>query len=64
MNRRTGNGRYTVEMKEIPTEGLTTAKEDVEELARRYTKALEEYVYRYPEEWVLAPQSLEAQRGG
>jgi len=51
MNRRTGNGRYTVEMKEIPTEGLTTAKEDVEELARRYTKALEEYVYRYPEEW-------------
>jgi KDO2-lipid IV(A) lauroyltransferase len=38
-------------MKEIPTEGLTTAKEDVEELARRYTKALEEYVYRYPEEW-------------
>ncbi|RTY38380.1 lipid A biosynthesis acyltransferase [Chlorobium phaeovibrioides] len=48
---RTGKGRYTVEMKEIPTDGLTTAKEDVEELARRYTKELEAYIYRYPEEW-------------
>jgi len=51
INYRTGKGRYTVEMKEIPTDGLTNRKEDIEELARRYTKALEAYIYRYPEEW-------------
>jgi len=51
MSYRDGRGRYTVEMKEIPTEGLTNCKEDIEELARRYMKVIEAYIYRYPEEW-------------
>lgn len=51
MCRRTGDGRYKVEIKEIDMHGLGTAKADAEELVRRYTKVLERYIYCYPEEW-------------
>jgi Kdo2-lipid IVA lauroyltransferase/acyltransferase len=51
MCRRTGEGRYKVDYEEIAYGDLGTTKEDAEELARRYTKVLERYIYRYPEEW-------------
>jgi Kdo2-lipid IVA lauroyltransferase/acyltransferase len=51
MCRRTGEGRYKVDYEEIVYSDLGTTKEDAEELARRYTKVLERYIYRYPEEW-------------
>ncbi|MEI6847973.1 MAG: lysophospholipid acyltransferase family protein [Chlorobiaceae bacterium] len=51
MCRRTGGGRFIVDIEKIDISGLSTAKTDVEELARRYTKVLESYIYRYPEEW-------------
>ncbi|MBV5302951.1 MAG: lysophospholipid acyltransferase family protein [Chlorobium sp.] len=51
MCRRIGDGRYIVECEEIDMTGLGTAKTDAEELARRYTKVLERYIYQYPEEW-------------
>jgi len=51
MCRRTGDGRYIVETEEIATGDLGTEKADAEELARRYTKVFERFIYRYPEEW-------------
>jgi Kdo2-lipid IVA lauroyltransferase/acyltransferase len=51
MCRRIGDGRYIVECEEIDMSGLGTAKTDAEELARRYTKVLERFIYQYPEEW-------------
>jgi KDO2-lipid IV(A) lauroyltransferase len=48
---RTGSGRYKVEAVEIPTSDLENKKDDIKELTRRYTKVLEEYIYRYPQEW-------------
>lgn len=51
MNRRIGGGRYRVELTEIPTDDLGATKQDVEELVGRYTRAMEEYIRRYPEEW-------------
>ncbi len=49
--RRTGDGRYKFESEEIEKTDLGTTKADAEELARRYTKVLEHYIYQYPEEW-------------
>jgi len=49
--RRQENGRYLVEAEEIPTDDLPFSRENVQELTRRYTRALEKYIYRYPEEW-------------
>jgi Kdo2-lipid IVA lauroyltransferase/acyltransferase len=51
MCRRTGGGRYTVDIEEIDTTSFGKEKTDAEELARRYTKVLERYIYKYPEEW-------------
>ncbi|NTV67684.1 MAG: lysophospholipid acyltransferase family protein [Chlorobaculum sp.] len=51
ISRKIGNGRYRVEYEEIDYSDLGTGKADVEELARRYTRALEGYIRRYPEEW-------------
>ena len=51
MCRRTGDGRYKVDNEEIELGDLGTSRADAEELARRYTKVLERYIYRYPEEW-------------
>jgi KDO2-lipid IV(A) lauroyltransferase len=49
---RSDGGRYRVEIEEIDLTGLGTSKTDAEELARRYTKTIERYIYRYPEEWL------------
>ena len=51
MSRRSANGRYSVFFEEIDKTDLGTSKGDAEELARRYTKVLERYIYQHPEEW-------------
>ena len=51
MCRRTKNGSYTFKTEEVESGDLGSTKADVEELARRYTKVLERFIYRYPEEW-------------
>ena len=51
MCRRTGNGRYTVDIEEVAITSQGKERADVEELACRYTKVLERYIYQYPEEW-------------
>ncbi len=51
MCRRLESGRYIVEVQEIETADLSFCKEDIRELTRRYTRAIERYIYRYPEEW-------------
>ena len=51
MCRRLENGRYVVEAQEVKTDDLSFCKEDIRELTRRYTLAIEQYIYRYPEEW-------------
>jgi KDO2-lipid IV(A) lauroyltransferase len=51
MCRRTEDGRYTVDIEEVDTTSSGKGKADAEEIARRYTKVLERYIYQYPEEW-------------
>lgn len=51
MCRRTGGGKYVVDIEEVDTAGLGASKEDAEELARRYTRVLERHIRAYPEEW-------------
>lgn len=51
MCRRTGGGMYAVDIEEVDTSDLGSAKADAEELARRYTRVLERYIRAYPEEW-------------
>ncbi|MCG8341557.1 MAG: lysophospholipid acyltransferase family protein [Chlorobiales bacterium] len=51
MCRRQSNGKYVLEAEEIDTSDLSFSRENIERLARRYTRALEKYIYRYPEEW-------------
>ncbi|WP_076791612.1 lysophospholipid acyltransferase family protein [Chlorobium sp. KB01] len=51
MCRSIGNGRYTIDIEEIDMSDLGREKADAEELARRYTKVIERYIYKYPEEW-------------
>lgn len=51
MCRRQDNGRYIVESQEIMTSDLSFCRKDIEELTRRYIKAIEVYIRHYPEEW-------------
>ncbi len=51
MSRRNDSGRYSVDLVEIDQRCLGTSKADAEELARRYNKVFERYIYQYPEEW-------------
>ncbi|NTW52400.1 MAG: lysophospholipid acyltransferase family protein [Chlorobiaceae bacterium] len=51
MCRNGDDGRYRIETQEIDTSDLTFNKEDIATLASRYTKVLEEYILRWPEEW-------------
>ncbi len=51
MCRRTAGGRYTVDIEEVPITSPGKERADIEELACRYTKVLERYIYQYPEEW-------------
>jgi Kdo2-lipid IVA lauroyltransferase/acyltransferase len=48
---RIGVGSYRLELLEIPHSDLNYSKANVEILAERYTRAIEDYVYRYPEQW-------------
>ncbi|MCX6180090.1 MAG: lysophospholipid acyltransferase family protein, partial [Chlorobiales bacterium] len=52
MCHRNGSGNFKVDIEEITLTDLGTTKADAEELARRYTKAIERFIYRYPEEWL------------
>jgi KDO2-lipid IV(A) lauroyltransferase len=49
--RRTGDGRYSVDIEQIDLSDLGTTRADAEELARRYTRVLERAIYLHPEEW-------------
>jgi KDO2-lipid IV(A) lauroyltransferase len=49
--RRSSDGRYIVDTHEIETSDLTFCKEDIITLASRYTRVLEDYIRRWPEEW-------------
>ncbi len=51
MCRSINDGKYKIEMLEINTSDLTFCKEDIATLASRYTRVLEEYIQRWPEEW-------------
>ncbi len=51
MCHRTEDGRYAVDIEEIDMSGLGSSRQDAEKLAVRYTKVIERYIYRYPEEW-------------
>jgi len=51
MCRPADDGRYRGEIQEIDTTDLTYCKEDIATLAGRYTRVLEEYIRRWPEEW-------------
>ena len=51
MCRSNGDGRYTIDAIEIDTSDLTFNKEDIATLALRYTRVIEEYIRRWPEEW-------------
>lgn len=51
MCRFAGDGKYKTEMQEINTSDLTFCKEDIAILATRYTRVLEDYIKRWPEEW-------------
>jgi Kdo2-lipid IVA lauroyltransferase/acyltransferase len=62
--KRLDNGKYLLEIVEIPTDDLKCSKEDIKELTRRYTRALEDFIRSNPEEWLwlhdrwkTAPQS-------
>ncbi len=48
---RTGFGKYRLEITHIPTDDLTYSNDNVHKLAERYTRAIEAYIYRYPEQW-------------
>ncbi|KZK75207.1 MAG: lipid A biosynthesis acyltransferase [Pelodictyon luteolum] len=51
MCRHAENGHYRVDVREIETADLKFCREDIETLTIRYTNVLEEYIYRWPEEW-------------
>jgi len=51
MCRHAENGHYRVDVREIETADLKFCNEDIQTLSIRYTKVLEEYIYRWPEEW-------------
>ncbi len=51
MPRRIGIGKHVLELSEIKTDDLTFSSENVKVLAERYTRAIESYIRRYPEQW-------------
>jgi Kdo2-lipid IVA lauroyltransferase/acyltransferase len=51
MCRSGSDGRYKIDVHEIETSDLTFCKEDIATLAFRYTRVIEEYIHRWPEEW-------------
>ncbi len=51
MPRRVGIGKHVLELSEIKTDDLTFSSENIKVLAERYTRAIESYIRRYPEQW-------------
>ncbi len=51
MPRRIGVGRHRLELSEIKTDDLTFSADNVKALAERYTRAIEDYIRRYPDQW-------------
>lgn len=49
--RSSGEGRYTITIRNVETTDLTFSKEDIATLAKRYTRMLEAEIRRHPEEW-------------
>jgi KDO2-lipid IV(A) lauroyltransferase len=45
------DGSYMVDLQEVDTSDLTFSKEDITTLTSRYTRVLEEYIIRWPEDW-------------
>ncbi len=51
MPRRIGIGKHRLELTEIKTDDLTFSDDNVKVLAERYTRAIEAYIRRYPDQW-------------
>lgn len=51
MSRRLINGQYLLEIEQVPTADLTFSRHDIQILTQRYTRVIESWVIRYPEEW-------------
>lgn len=51
MPRRIGVGRHRLELTEIKTDDLAFSSDSVKVLAERYTRAIESYIRRYPDQW-------------
>ncbi len=51
-SKRLDNGRYLIEVVEIPTNDLCYNRKDIKSLAMRYTKVLEGFILKHPEEWL------------
>ncbi len=51
MARRIGVGRHRLELSEIKTDDLVFSPDSIKLLAERYTRAIEDYIRRYPEQW-------------
>jgi KDO2-lipid IV(A) lauroyltransferase len=51
MCRRGQDGKYKVDVNVVDTSDLTFCKEDIVTLASRYTRVIEEYIRKWPEEW-------------
>jgi Kdo2-lipid IVA lauroyltransferase/acyltransferase len=51
MCRHGADGKYKVDVHEIDTSDLTFGKEDIATLTSRYTRVIEEYILKWPEEW-------------
>ncbi len=50
--KRLDNGKYRLEIIEIPTDDLKYSKDDIKRLTVRYTRALEDFIRKHPEEWL------------
>lgn len=50
--KRLDNGKYLLEIIEIPTGDLNYNREDIKKLAIRYTRYLEDFILKNPEEWL------------
>ena len=51
MCRNGSDGKYKIDLHQIETADLTFCKKDIATLALRYTRVIEEYIRRWPEEW-------------
>ena len=51
MCRSNGEGRYIIETRAIDMSDLTFNKKDIATLTERYTRVIEEYILRWPEDW-------------